>query len=199
MEQPTSNQVMQDSTPLTTFVQADTNTFRELVQRLTGSPDSDHGASNVPPQSNNNAVATNESITTKVIGVKKPTFKLHERRQYSKSKLEVVNPGFQFRPGSPILSPSKAGLHKTKLVLSPTKVANYSPIPSPSQTFANLSILEEKAIQNSPSDGLNNEEEEEKAIQERRFYLHPWSRSRTSSEPELLTLFPLTSLKSHQT
>ncbi|KAI3978684.1 hypothetical protein MKX01_015859 [Papaver californicum] len=173
---------MQDTTPLTTFVQADTNTFRELVQRLTGFSDSDHGTSNVPPQSNNNA---------------KPTFKLHEIRQYSKSKLEVVNPGFQFRPGSPVLS--RAGLHKTKLVLSPTKVANYSPIPSPSQTFANLSILEEKAIQNSPSDGLNNEEEEEKAAQERRFYLHPSPRSRTSSEPELLTLFPLTSPKSHQT
>ncbi|KAI3940824.1 hypothetical protein MKW92_041675 [Papaver armeniacum] len=188
MEKPTSNQAMQDSTPLTTFVQADTNTFRELVQRLTGSSDGDHGTSNVPPH-----------MTTKVIGVKKPTFKLHERRQYSKTKLEVVNPGFQFRPGSPILSPSRTGVHKTKLVPSPTKVANYSPIPSPSQPFANLSILEEKAVQNSPYDGLNNEEEEEKAIQERRFYLHPSPRSKTSSEPELLTLFPLTSPKSHQT
>ncbi|XP_026435206.1 VQ motif-containing protein 31-like [Papaver somniferum] len=195
MEKPTSNQ---DSTPLTTFVQADTNTFRELVQRLTGSSDRDHGTSNVPPQSNNNAVATNESTTTKVIGVKKPTFKLHERRQYSKTKLEVVNPGFQFRPGSPILSPSRPGLHKTKLLPSPTKVANYSPIPSPSQPFANLSILEEKAMHNLPSDSLNNEEEEEKAIQEMRFYLHPSPRSKTSSEPELLTLFPLTSPKSHQ-
>ncbi|KAI3856883.1 hypothetical protein MKX03_036189 [Papaver bracteatum] len=187
MEKPTSNQVMQDSTPLTTFVQADTNTFRKLVQRLTGSSDRDHGTSNVPtPQSN-------------IIGVKKPTFKLHERRQYSKTKLEVVNPCFQFRPGSPNLSPSRTGVHKTKLVPSPTKVANYSPIPSPSQPFANLSILEEKAMQNSPSDGLNNEEEEEKAIQERRFYLHPSPPSKTSSEPELLTLFPLTSPKSHQT
>ncbi|MCL7031107.1 hypothetical protein MKW94_022135 [Papaver nudicaule] len=176
MEKPTSNQAMQDSTPLTTFVQADKNTFRELVQRLTGSSDSDQGKPNVP-QSNNNA---------------KPTFKLHERRQYSKSKLEVVNPGFQFRPGSPSLSPSRAGFHKTKLVLSPS---NYSPIPSPAQTFANLSILEEKAAQDSPS----NEEKEEKAIQERRFYLHPSPRSRSSSEPELLTLFPLTSPESHQT
>ncbi|KAJ7001023.1 VQ motif-containing protein 31-like [Populus alba x Populus x berolinensis] len=40
---------------------------------------------------------------------------------------------------------------------------------------------------------LNNEEEE-KAIKERRFYLHPSPRSKPGyTEPELLALFPLTS------
>lgn len=39
-----------------------------------------------------------------------------------------------------------------------------------------------------------NEKEEENAIRERRFYLHPSPRSGIRTvEPELLTLFPLTS------
>lgn len=47
----------------------------------------------------------------------------------------------------------------------------------------------------SPSIELINEVEEEKAIKERRFYLHhsPRSKHENAAEPELLTLFPLTS------
>ncbi|XP_039133182.1 VQ motif-containing protein 31-like [Dioscorea cayenensis subsp. rotundata] len=43
-----------------------------------------------------------------------------------------------------------------------------------------------------------NEAEEEKAIRERRFYLHPSPRSLSSrvSDPELLPLFPLTTPRS---
>jgi len=59
--------------PLTTFVQTDTNTFREVVQRLTG-----------PSEGN----ATQEGATMKVVGIKRATPKLHERRQYSRPRLE---------------------------------------------------------------------------------------------------------------
>ncbi|OVA01319.1 VQ [Macleaya cordata] len=197
MEKPAS-QAMQDSTPLTTFVQADTSTFRELVQRLTGSSDTDNsGTSNVPQL--NNAGSASEGAAMKVIGVKKPTFKLHERRQYSKSKLEIVKPGFQFKSGSPVLSPSRPCFHTPESILSPTKMTNSSLIPSPSKKFSNLSIFEEEE-EGKPTSfvDLNAKEEEEKAIKERRFYLHPSPRSRPGSEPELLTLFPLTSPKSYQ-
>uniref|UniRef100_A0A0V0HHU1 Putative ovule protein n=1 Tax=Solanum chacoense TaxID=4108 RepID=A0A0V0HHU1_SOLCH len=47
----------------------------------------------------------------------------------------------------------------------------------------------------SPTIELVNKVEEEKAIKERRFYLHPSPRSKhgNAEEPELLTLFPLIS------
>ncbi|XP_006342654.1 VQ motif-containing protein 31 [Solanum tuberosum] len=47
----------------------------------------------------------------------------------------------------------------------------------------------------SPTIELINKVEEEKAIKERRFYLHPSPRSKhgNAEEPELLTLFPLIS------
>ncbi|KAJ8765335.1 hypothetical protein K2173_012032 [Erythroxylum novogranatense] len=137
--------------PLTTFVQTDTNAFREIVQRLTGPSESD------PP-------------APKVSGVRRSTSKLHERRQYLRPKLEIIKPAINFRPCT---SPS--------------------PVGTPSSVFSKLSIQEEENKEASAALELNNEEEE-KAIKERRFYLHPSPRSKPGySEPELLTLFPLTS------
>ncbi|URE34021.1 VQ motif [Musa troglodytarum] len=69
-------------------------------------------------------------------------------------------------------------------VLSPSAM---TALVSPSSGFAGLGICDEL-----------NEEEEEKAIKERRFYLHPSPRSRSrNAEPELLPLFPLASPKPH--
>ncbi|EFH47600.1 VQ motif-containing protein [Arabidopsis lyrata subsp. lyrata] len=126
--------------PVTTFVQTDTNTFREIVQRLTG------------PSENNAAAATPEATVIKTAIQKRPTSKLHERRQC-------------MRP---------------------------NPVGTPSSLFSNLSLIEgEKA---EPDSCTTNIEEEEKAIKERRFYLHPSPRSKPGyTEPELLTLFPLAS------
>ncbi|KAJ4839022.1 hypothetical protein Tsubulata_018918 [Turnera subulata] len=119
--------------PLTTFVQTDTNSFREVVQRLTGFSDATEG--------------TTPIITQKFSRTKRPTSKLHERRQYTRPKLEIVKPSCNFK--SLMISPR---------VLSP------------------------------------NNEEEEKAIKERRFYLHPSPRSKPDyAEPQLLNLFPLIS------
>ncbi|PIA55256.1 hypothetical protein AQUCO_00800169v1 [Aquilegia coerulea] len=170
------------STPLTTFVQADTNTFRELVQRLTGPSEVD--SENKPKLV---VEDRNEVAAQQMVGMKRPPSKLHERRsQYtSSSKLEIEKPaGFQFKPES-LFSPSNK---------SSKSDFTTSPLGTPSKSFSKLSILEDdqekKAV---PS---LNKEEEEKAIKERRFYLHPSPRSKSGySEPELLHLFPLTSPK----
>lgn len=162
--------------PLTTFVQTDTHTFREVVQRLTG-----------PSESN----AAQEGTAMKVVGVKRPTPKLHERRQYSRPKLEIVKPPCPFKPNT----------STEKQSYSPTKSGNSSLLPSPvtpSTMLSKLSILEEEKKGESAMSEFNSQEEE-KAIKERRFYLHPSPRSRPGyTEPELLTLFPLTSPKTSE-
>ncbi|KAL0784139.1 hypothetical protein Bca101_000384 [Brassica carinata] len=123
--------------PVTTFVHTDTDTFREVVQRLTGPSES-------------NAAAVPEATAIKTAIQRKPTSKLHERRQCMRPKLEIVKP---------------------PLSLKPTEG--------------------DKA---DPDSCTTNNEEEERAIKERRFYLHPSPRSKPGyTEPELLTLFPLTS------
>ncbi|KAJ4715105.1 putative VQ motif-containing protein [Melia azedarach] len=152
--------------PLTTFVQTDTNTFREVVQRLTGPSESD--------------VSTQERAAMKIAGIKRQTSKLHERRQYTRPKLEIVKPPIIFKPGS---SPSKP-----EAPSFPT-----SPVGTPSTIFSKLSIMEEQNKEETAVSELNSQEEE-KAIKERRFYLHPSPRSTPGyTEPELLTLFPLSS------
>ncbi|KAJ0266116.1 VQ motif-containing protein 31 [Hirschfeldia incana] len=153
--------------PVTTFVHTDTNTFREIVQRLTG-----------PTENNAAAAAVPEATAIKTAAAqKKPTSKLHERRQcMMRPKLEIVKPPLSFRATSTTPS-SKSG--NTNLLPSP--------VGTPSSLLSNLTLIEgDKAD--------NEEEEEEKAIKERRFYLHPSPRSKPGyTEPELLTLFPLTS------
>jgi len=152
--------------PVTTFVQTDTNTFREIVQRLTG------------PTENNAAAATPEATVIKTAIQKRPTSKLHERRQCMRPKLEIVKPPLSFKPTGTTPS-SKSG--NTNLLTSP--------VGTPSSLFSNLSLIEGE-----PDSCTTNIEEEEKAIKERRFYLHPSPRSKPGyTEPELLTLFPLTS------
>ncbi|KAF8412016.1 hypothetical protein HHK36_004575 [Tetracentron sinense] len=185
------------STPLTTFVQADTNTFRELVQRLTGPSDRYCQTSAAPAPAPVPVETANEWPSQKVVGVKKPTFKLHERRQYMRSKLEIVKPAFQFKPASPVLPLLRPGLPSPEPSFPPSKFGSSgfltSPSSTPSKTFSNLSLLEEEK-EKPASSNPNKEEEEEKAIKERRFYLHPSPRSRPGyTEPELLTLFPLRS------
>ncbi|XP_038705412.1 VQ motif-containing protein 31-like [Tripterygium wilfordii] len=152
--------------PLTTFVQTDTVAFREVVQRLTGPSEGDAA----------------QGAVTKATGIKRQTTKLHERRQYMRPKLEIVKPPVNFKPSS---SPSISG------------IAGFlpSPVGTPSTIFSKLSIQEEENKLESAIPNLNGEEEE-KAIKERRFYLHPSPRSRPGyTEPELLPLFPLTSPK----
>ncbi|KAM7256146.1 hypothetical protein ACFE04_011887 [Oxalis oulophora] len=161
IKQPMEKQAANGCKPLTTFVRTDTNTFREVVQRLTGLAE-------------NNATKKDAPIT-KVTGVKRQTSKLHERRQY-RPKLEIVKPSYSHTLQSP----------------SNSRSFNSSPLGTPSTILSQLSIKEIKE-EVSVEDELNNQEEE-KAIKERRFYLRKSPRHRPGyTEPELLCLFPLTS------
>ncbi|URE09524.1 VQ motif [Musa troglodytarum] len=173
MEKPCAGSAAQECTaPSTTFVQADAATFKELVQRLTGPHERDGAHRPVDA-----AVApAPPSFPTKLSGLKR----LPERRQRSRPKLTILKPGSTSKPPSPaVLSPSVTGASA-----------------SPSADFAGLNICEQKGVDG--ADELD-EEEEERAIKERRFYLHPSPRSRSrNAEPELLPLFPLTSPKSFQ-
>ncbi|XP_031740607.1 VQ motif-containing protein 31-like [Cucumis sativus] len=143
--------------PLTTFVQTDTKTFREVVQRLTG-PSESH------------------TTSSKGFGSRRPTTtsKLHERRQLiTRPKLQIVKP-------CPSHFKATIGEHPSYIT---------SPLGTPSKILSKLSIGDEE------KEELNNMEEE-KAIKERRFYLHPSPRSMPIyAQPELLSLFPLESPK----
>ncbi|CAK9133797.1 unnamed protein product [Ilex paraguariensis] len=136
-----SNTIMAPSSPTpTTFVQADTTTFRDVVQKLTGASG---GSQDKLPVTHPARLSTKPLEPT---GIRRSTFKLQERRQHTMRKLEI-----------------KLGL--------------FSPVQSPVTPLG---------TQSSPE-----EEEEERAIGAKGFYMHPSPRK--AQPPELLTLFPLTS------
>ncbi|KAL5989845.1 hypothetical protein ACLOJK_010740 [Asimina triloba] len=161
----------------TTFVQADTSSFKQVVQMLTGSPET--AAAKQPSKP--------AAIPPTKTGPKKPSFKLYERRNSHKTTLKI-NPlmpnsptGFSPRHQAEILSPSM--LNFPSLVLSPVTPLSPDPFnrppPSPSPSTADF----------------NASAAEERAIAEKGFYLHPSPRTTTprDSEPRLLPLFPVTS------
>ncbi|XP_058101008.1 VQ motif-containing protein 4-like [Magnolia sinica] len=160
----------------TTFIQADTSSFKQVVQMLTGSSETTKQASKTVDPSKT-------SIPPIKTGPKKPAFKLYERRSSLKNfKISPLMPGFHvncnngFSPRKPeILSPSM--LDFPSLVLSPVTPL----IPDP---FNRPMVMID-------SSGVS---AEEKAIAEKGFYLHPSPISTPrESEPQLLPLFPLTS------
>lgn len=177
-----------ETTPYpTTFVQADTTSFKQVVQMLTGSTETAKQASSGKPNSDppKNLIPPIKTMPTKQQG-----FKLYERRNSLKNlKISPLVPGFVpntsgFSPRMPeILSPSL--LDFPGLALSPvtplmTDPFNRSPHQNPSCCAAKSSNLDSKA--------------EERAISEKGFYLHPSpSTTPRDQEPRLLPLFPVTS------
>lgn len=173
-----SSSLLPVAAPTTTFVQTDQATFKELVQRLTG------------------PTSTSTSISA---------IELQQHQQQQQQHHHLYHHPYHSTPPSPTGRPPagiikrrpafKAQGHRAKLtILKPgpvNPVLFAAPgIISPSSEVASLSIRDNDR---SPSVEIN-EEEEERAIRERRFYLHPSPRSRESmSEPELLPLFPLSS------
>ncbi|KAB1218732.1 hypothetical protein CJ030_MR3G026612 [Morella rubra] len=172
------------TSPNTTFVQADPSNFRAVVQKLTGAPD-DPAALKLPLTPKSHHPPTPKPTTTITeMGPRKPNFKLHERRQATK-KLELnidhattfnkhcmAKANFSFGPSAP---PSASpGFQVRPMIFSPV---------SPLEYYA----------RGSPRTPREVEEEEERAIAEKGFYLHPSPRStpRGSDPPELLPLFPL--------
>ncbi|XP_058211090.1 VQ motif-containing protein 4-like [Rhododendron vialii] len=154
----------------TTFVQADPNTFKQVVQMLTGSPDTANLASKHPdpPQSRNH-----------IPPIKKQGFKLYERRNSHNLRNGLVI--------SPLVSGSghNSGFSpRSKEILSPS-ILNF-----PGLVLSPVTPLVEYPSSDSSSPSV----EEDKAIAEKGFYLHPSPRaSAGGSEPRLLPLFPVTS------
>ncbi|XP_073310755.1 VQ motif-containing protein 4-like [Primulina huaijiensis] len=184
---PTSNGFHTRSEPNnpypTTFVQADTSSFKQVVQMLTGSAETTRMASRPD--------TVRSSIPPIKTGTRKD--KLFERRNSLKNlKISPLGPGLvNGRPGflsgysvSPrngtpeILSPSI--LDFPSLVLSP--ITPLIPDPFNRGTGTNS------------CDSSLNMEAEDKAIKEKGFYMHPSPvNTPRDSEPRLLPLFPVTS------
>lgn len=156
----------------TTFVQADTSSFKQVVQMLTGSSQQD---------SSNRSNGSNGSNPSKVSipPVKKPSFKLYERR----NSLNLKN-GLMINPMGPRFGSSSSSPRVQEL-LSPSIL-----------DFPSLVLSPVTPLVEDPFD----KKEEERVIKEKGFYLHPSPRavatSRGSGEPRLLPLFPLTSPRS---
>ncbi|KAJ0235467.1 VQ motif-containing protein 4 [Hirschfeldia incana] len=180
----------------TTFVQADTSSFKQVVQMLTGSSDrpKQHNTSSLKPNPTHQPDPRSSSSPSqfsippiKAVNKKQSSsssgFRLYERRNSMKNlKINPLNPVFNpvnsaFSPRKPeILSPSI--LDFPSLVLSPVTPL----IPDPFNRSGSSS--------QSPDGGAA---EEEKAMKERGFYLHPSPTTTTTPEPRLLPLFPVTS------
>ncbi|GAV66694.1 VQ domain-containing protein [Cephalotus follicularis] len=170
----------------TTFVQADTSSFKQVVQMLTGSskPITPTQQPDLSPKTH---IPPIKSIPKKP---QQSGFKLYERRNSLKNlKINPLNPIFNpnnhgFSPRKPeILSPSILDL--PALVLSPVTPL----IPDPFDRSGSSKYHS----QNSKSSGFN-EDAEEKAIKEKGFYLHPSpATTPRETEPRLLPLFPVTS------
>ncbi|KAF5177842.1 Vq motif-containing protein [Thalictrum thalictroides] len=164
----------------TTFIQADSTSFKQVVQMLTGSTETAKQASKATTTTTVDPSSQKSVIPPIKNGPKKQGFKLYERRNSLKNlKISPLMPGFIQNSGfSPrkheILSPSI--LDFPSLVLSPVTPL----IPDP--------------FNRSPPTTCTTTAAEEKAIAEKGFYLHPSPVSTPrDSEPRLLPLFPVTS------
>ncbi|CAL9126809.1 VQ motif-containing protein 4-like [Musa acuminata AAA Group] len=175
----------------TTFVQADTSSFKQVVQMLTGSAETAAAAAAAAAATNSSAPKGLVASAAKATGPKRPAFKLYERRNSLKN-LKILSPliptflssnsgspvgaaGFSPRKQPEILSPSM--LDFPSLVLSPVTPLIPDPFNRPQHP-------------NSESA----KRAEDRAIAEKGFYLHPSPRAPADAEPpRLLPLFPVTS------
>ena len=156
----------------TTFVQADPNTFKDLVQKLTGSS----GESEKLPVTLPTRLSSKPTIPVEYpTGPRRSPFKLQDRRQTMR-KLEI-----------------KLSLATIGGALPSQIHWVDSPIPSPVTPLGSESMFVPSSGSPSPSSPAVSEEE--KAIAEKGYYFHPspLSTPRASDPPELLNLFPLTS------
>ncbi|KAF6158093.1 hypothetical protein GIB67_014887 [Kingdonia uniflora] len=172
----------------TTFVQADPTTFKSLVQKLTGAtqhPLTPKLPVTIPARNNNNNTFirnTNNTTFTSDIplerGLGKPPFKLQERRQQQNlRKLEIQLNGHYHGSTGGITGSGDWSVFRQRVLVSPV---------SPLELLAS----------GSPRTPCSPLMEEERAIAEKGFYLHPSPLSTPrggGDPPELLPLFPLQS------
>ncbi|KAL9998313.1 putative VQ motif-containing protein/13/19/31/33 [Helianthus debilis subsp. tardiflorus] len=177
----------------TTFVQADTTSFKQVVQMLTGSSETVKQASNTtrpdPPPKN--------PIPPMKTGPNKKPSKLYERRNSLKNfKISPLVPGFTNPSGT--FSQTLGGCSGSPRNYNPVEILSPSLLDFPKLVLSPVTPLTFDPFNRSPvTDGSPNLDvgAEEKAIAEKGFYLHPSpvSTPRREAEPQLLTLFPLTS------
>jgi hypothetical protein len=200
----------------TTFVQVDTSSFRELVQKLTGASDSDveklpitlpsrqaarGGAgdgSGARPVDN-----TYGGLIPKPVGdlsARRPAFKLHERRQSNLRKLDVKGLGAAaaFRRGvagyggsspTPDLSPKFPSCIASPVTPLTKDVFESAHAPTTPTSYEGHGTC---VRPREPASGGGGQDRDP------HFYLHPAS-ERPRQQPELLTLFPLTSPRCSET
>ncbi|XP_061340104.1 VQ motif-containing protein 11 isoform X1 [Gastrolobium bilobum] len=186
------------TTPNTTFVQADPSNFRAVVQKLTGASE-DPSAQKLPLTLPSRLAAQNHRLTAattaaaaEVIGPKKPNFKLHERRNAAAKKLEL-SIGVSERPMMMMFNSNNNNIN-TNMNMSPCSYVRSRALMGETMLMASPVSPLEVLARGSPRTPISpHEEEEERAIAEKGFYLHPspLSTPRASQPPELLPLFPL--------
>ncbi|KAK8654929.1 hypothetical protein V6N13_107524 [Hibiscus sabdariffa] len=173
----------------TTFIRADANTFRDLVQKLTGFTGDTDKLPGILSSKSSVPFPGGDSITPR-----RPHFKLQERRQqrqHPMRKLEIelglTTSTLGLRSNSSTSQCCSPG--QVQLLDAPSPVTPQSPLLPYESLFYSCSGTI------SPSSPVVSVSEEEKAITERGFYLHPpaLNTPRRTQPPELLTLFPLTS------
>ncbi|XP_039167359.1 LOW QUALITY PROTEIN: VQ motif-containing protein 4-like [Eucalyptus grandis] len=188
----------------TTFVQADTSSFKQVVQMLTGSPTTASSASASAaaaaskPDPSPPSASKIHNPPIKSMPKKSSSgsgFKLYERRNSLKNfKINPLVPfsgqaGPGFSPRKPeILSPSI--LDFPSLVLSPVTPLIHDPFNRSSAAAAAANCAPDERTESPSLDP----EAEERAIREKGFFLHPSpATTPREAEPRLLPLFPVSS------
>ncbi|CAJ2659786.1 unnamed protein product [Trifolium pratense] len=183
-----------DSNPYpTTFVQADTTTFKQVVQMLTGSSETPTTPTTKQHQQHHHQQHQDLPQQTRNFNIppiktapKKQGFKLYERRNSLKNSVLMLNTLMpNFSQNSNFSSPRKQ--HHQQEILSP------SLLDFPSLALSPVTPLNDDAFDKS-SPSLGNSSEEDKAIAEKGYYLHPSPiTTPRDAEPQLLPLFPVSS------
>ncbi|CAN6337067.1 unnamed protein product [Urochloa humidicola] len=175
-----------DTTPFpTTFVQADTANFKQVVQRLTGSDTPPSSAAQNKPAKSTHHHHHHHGGVGLAGGPKKPSFKLYERR-IGKNNLKMIAPLAMAAAAAAGASPRKPGPE----VLSPSVLD----FPSLALGSPVTPLVPDPFNRSSPASASPGEEEEaaeRAAIARRGFFLHPSPRG--AEPPRLLPLFPVTS------
>ncbi|GAB2277961.1 hypothetical protein Dimus_012659 [Dionaea muscipula] len=182
--------------PTTTFVTADTFSFKQVVQMLTGSSETlsrqhPHQQQSPNPQDHLLPPLTTNSKSFPIPPIKNPPkkqgFKLYERRNILRNGLMISPLTVAANLGGGNFSPRKL----VPEILSPSLLDFPSLMLSPVTPLTPVDPFDNKG---SPSTAESNSmvEEEQKAIAEKGFYLHPSPRS-VPELPQLLPLFPVTS------
>lgn len=206
----------QEFASTTTFVQVDTSSFRELVQKLTGASDSDVEKLPITIPSRQasrggvDAAAaakmdnTHGGLIPKPVGdlsARRPAFKLHERRQSNLRKLDVKGLGAAaaFRRGvagyggsSPTLDlspkfPSCIASPVTPLTKDVFESAHAPTTPTSYEVYTDRLVHTQTDRYSSKESSCSRTDIEPE------FYLHPPAERPRQQQPELLSLFPLTS------